>query len=186
MNTQTQQVLTPRVAVSSALLTRAEVRQVAYVGLTNWAMAIAQEVDRAVVPASQLQSKTLFEMASVRAANALGAPLGSLEVREAVGRVVWVACEKAAYPRDPLMPLVMFYLSRRYERAYCNYVRHVVRYYPSNECWWARARKLCDKVMTALGEVTNRLTRTELAYLVLKLQVPLAWPTGKPERQRRI
>lgn len=178
MNMQMQQT-TPRVIVS-ALLTRAEVRQVTYVGLTNWAMAIAQEVDLAVVPASLLQSETLFEMASVRAANALGAPLGALEVREAVGRVVWVACEKALVQRDPLIPLVMVYLSRRYERAYCNYVRYIARYY-NDERWWAKARKLCDRVLAALSEVVGSLTRMELAYLVLKLQVPLAWPMGKPE-----
>jgi hypothetical protein len=163
-----------------SLLTRAEVRQVTYVGLTNWAMAMAQEVDRAVVPASLLQSRTLFEMVSVRAANALGSPLASLELKEAVGRVVWVACEKMSLQRDPLIPLVMVYLSRRYEWAYCDYVRHVARYY-ANERWWAEARKLCDRVLAALSEVAGRLTRTELAYLVLKLQVPLAWPTGKPE-----
>lgn len=165
----------------TTLLTRAEVSQVSYTGLTNWAMAMAQEVDLAVVPAASLQSPTLFDMVSVRTANALGAPLGALEIKEAVGRVVWVACEKAPFQRDPLIPLVMIHLSRRYERTYCDYVRHVARY-TRDERWWAKARKLCDKVMMALNDVTNKLTRVELAYLVLKLQVPLAWPTGMRER----
>lgn len=168
---------------ATVLLTRADVAQVKHAGLANWAVTMAQEVDRAIVSGCWIQSKTLFDMASIRAASALGAPLGRLEVKEAVGRVLWIACERVSIQHDPVIPLVLIPMGRRYEQAYCQYVRHVARYYAyaAGGGWWARAYELCGGVLAALSKVADRLTRVELAYLVLKLQIPLAWPVGVKE-----
>ena len=158
-------------------MTRADTHQIGYHGMMNWAVALTQEIDLAIIPASQLQSVALLDMVSIRTTNALGAVLASLEIKEAVGRVILVACERATTRRDPVIPVAMMSMGRQYDRAYCNYVRHLARYHNGDD-WWPKARRLCDKTLSALAKVIGGLTRTELAYLVLKLQAPLAFPTG--------
>ena len=181
MNTQITEVHTQtaqhRMITGAATITRADVRQINYHGVMNWAVALTREVDLAIIPASQLRSAALMDMVAVQATNALGSALGSLEIKEAVGRVVLVACEKAASHRDPVIPVTMVPLGRQYNRAYCNYVRHLARFH-NGDGWWPKARRLCDKTLGALAKVVGKFTRTELAYLTLKLQAPLAFPTG--------
>ena len=180
MNTQVAQhrgkVITKTV-MPMTLTTKADARQISYHGMMSWALALTREVDLAIMPASQLQSAALMDMVAIQAANALGSALGSLEIKEAVGRVVLVACEKVAVRRDPVIPVTMVALGQQYSQAYCKYVRHLARYHNGAD-WWSKARRLCDKTLDALAKAVGKLTRTELAYLVLKLQAPLAFPTG--------
>jgi len=165
-------------------LSRADVAQISYIGLQSWAMQALVQARAVVVPFEMhpvVVQDSITDMVSIMAACALGSALGKLEVKETCGRVVWVSVTEHYVQRDPVIPLTLISRGSKYNKALANYVRHVTQYV-NDQSWWNKSQKLCDKVIDALQGVAGRLSAEELAYLIVKLQVPLAWPQGREEK----
>jgi len=164
-------------------LSRPEVARVNYMGLRSWALQGIIQARKMPVPFAAhpiAVRESITDAVSIMAAHALASPLGKLEVMETCGRIVLVAVEEQRAPRDPIIPLALVNLGDRYNKAFAKYVRHLARY-STEQRWWNRAYSLCGKVIKALEEVAGALAAEELSYLVMKIQVPLAWPTGRAE-----
>lgn len=165
-------------------LGRKDVVWISYVGLYSWATQSMVQARAITVPFEthpRVVRDSITDMASIMAARALGYALGEMEVKETCGRVVLVSVKEHQEMRDPVIPLALINLGDRYNQALANYVRHVAHYLTGRR-WWDRAQGLCDKAIDALQKVAGALSAEELAYLVVKLQVPLAWPQGREEK----
>lgn len=164
--------------MENQMVGRARVEQIRYIGLRPWAAASLIDGLKAVVPIGTLpaiQQQAVTDIASVMAANAFGSSLHSLKVVEACGRVVLVSAVPYRQTRDPVLPLAMIHTGNGYDRAFAQYAQHLARF-TSDSRWWNQARAYCDAVLYELEKIAARFSVQELAYLVVKLQVPLAWP----------
>lgn len=168
-------------------LGRAEVARVSYIGLCAWALQGIAQARAITVPFTSHPievQEAISDTVSIMASRALASALGRLEPRETCGRVVLVAVEEQHVQRDPIIPLALLDLGREYNKAFGKYVQHLVQYQAaifrgSPQKWWNRACGLCNKTIDALEKAAHVLTIEELSYLVVKLQVPLAWPQGQ-------
>ena len=129
----------------------------------------------------------IADAVAVQVTHALQFPLGMLEVKEQCGHVYLVATKERHVTVDPELPIALLNLGDKYARAFARYAQHLTTIGPyfdrgMTERWWKRAHRLCGKCLAALEQVADKITIEELVYLVLKLQQPLAWPTGKTER----
>jgi len=169
-----------KVSMGLTWLTRADRRNLAYRGLNDWAQLAVTELSLPVVREPEVSSMTR-ETLAVMASHALGYPLGMCNVRERVGRVYLVGAIELEYHADPELPLCLVNLGEPYERTFRTYFKHVARFVPHQDVgvWWRRAHKLCARCLDNLEQVAGRLSVQELVYLVVRLQVPLAWPRGK-------
>lgn len=163
-------------------VTRAVTHQIAYASLPVWAMAQASALTLPVVTVPTL-CPLAAQSLSVKASHALQMPLAQCNVKEQCGRVCLVGFVERCHDVDPELPFALFDLGQRYDRAFRRYAQAVARsarFEPRD--WWKRAKRLCDKCLAELERVAGRATVAELVYLVLKLQMPLAWPTGYGEQ----
>lgn len=163
-------------------ITRATTRQIAHSTLPGWATLHAGSA-LPVVYAPRLPAHVV-DAVTVQVTHALQFPLSMLTVKEQCGRVYLVATQERHVTVDPELPIALLDLGDRYTRAFARYTRHLATISPyfdwwMTRRWWRRAQRLCDKCLVALEEVADRMAIEELVYLVLKLQRPLAWPTGE-------
>jgi len=167
--------------MSTQTVTRAGIHQIERYTLPVWADAQARFLTLPIVTEPALCQLTAQSL-SVQASHALQVPLAQCEVREQCERVFLVAFagQKSV---DPELPFALFDLGQRYDRAFQRYAQAVAPsvYFTPHE-WWERAKRACDKCLVELERVADRATVAELVYLVLKLQMPLAWPEGYGER----
>lgn len=159
-------------------ITRAVACQIAHTTLPMWATVQVSALTLPVVMTPTLCPLEVQSLA-VRASHALEMPLAQCDVREQCGRVCLVGFVEQHHDADPELPFALFDLGKRYDRAFRRYAQAVARssrFTPRE--WWKRAKRLCDKCLVELERVADRATVAELVYLVLKLQMPLAWPEG--------
>ena len=165
------------------VITKAVSHQIRRYTLPTWATVQSAALTLPVVTApvvSALETQAL----SVKASHALQMPLAQCDVREQCGRVCLVSFVEQRRDTDPELPFALFDLGQRYDHAFRRYAQSVAmsaRFEPRD--WWKRAKRLCDKCLAELERVADRATVAELVYLVLKLQMPLAWPEGYGERR---
>ena len=165
------------------VLPKASAHQIKRFSLPAWATAQASALTLPVVTAPTL-CPLAAQSLSVKASHAVQMPLAQCAVKEQCGRVCLVSFVEQRRDVDPELPFALFDLGERYDRAFRRYAQSVAmsaRFEPRD--WWKRAKRLCDKCLTELERVADRATVAELVYLVLKLQMPLAWPEGYGERR---
>lgn len=175
--------------IQVATVNKASLKPQAKSTLTDWALMRAVARPLPVVRDPDIDPLVRQQLA-VMVSYALGRPLREFDVIERVGRIVTVSVVPATHNPDPEIPLALVPLGRRYDRALRAYVHRLVEQRPwemagygvvgDPACWWRKAKRACDKVLRALDRVGGLLNSSELAYLVLRLQVPLAWPEGVP------
>ncbi len=169
--------------MSILAVTCADRRQISRHTLPSWATAQASHSALPVVTKPTLCPLEV-QLLSVKASHALEAPLAKCDVREQCERVCLVAFVGQQRDADPELPFALFDLGERYDRAFRRYAQAIAlssRFEPRD--WWRRAKRLCDKCLAELEKVSSRTTVAELVFLVLKLQMPLAWPEGYGEQE---
>lgn len=172
-----------QLAVIPQVVTRAVVHQIKRRTLPTWATAQASALALPVVTKPTL-CPLAAQSLSVKASHALQLPLEQCGVQEQCGRVCLVGFVEMRRDVDPELPFALFDLGQRYDRAFRRYAQIVARFSPFEpRRWWKQAKGACDKCLTELERVAARATVAELVYLVLKLQMPLAWPQGYGEQR---
>jgi hypothetical protein len=162
-------------------LSRAEAVRASYMGLRSWAvegMAQARATTRPFRTYPVAVQESIIDTVSIMAACMLSAPLGKMEIMETCGRIALVAMEEYGIARGLIVPLSLVNLGGEYNSALAEYAQHVSKYV-RDQRWWNKARVKCDDLLCALEKVACVLTAEELSYLVVKIQVLLAWPQGR-------
>ena len=172
-------------------ITRAERAAIAAWNLSAWAAAQQQVGPLPVLRGQDLAmivTPPVKDALAIKATNALQAPLGTVQIKEACGQVFLVAFEAARDRRDPELPMLLRPMGRKFERAYQRFAQQVASFSPhlfEYGKWWEEAKRRCDKALKALetDPALASLSVEEAAYFVLKLQMPLAFPGGAQEVQ---